>query len=96
MYHGMLELTDQLGMDYYFVSLKKEGETLLIQSLNHYCKAINKAVQLAEIEGVIIEESAGLGYVCFDFNNEHFHFVEYGNQILPFFEKILFPAPPHP
>ncbi|MFK4566352.1 hypothetical protein [Enterococcus sp. UD-01] len=96
MNHGMLELTDQLGMDYYFVSLKKEGNTLFIQSLNSYCKAIHKEVQLAEIEGLIIEESAGLGYVCFDYNKEHFHFVEYGNQILPFFKAILFPATLHP
>ncbi|MFD1901538.1 hypothetical protein [Enterococcus termitis] len=95
MTNAMLELTDSLVMDYYFVSLEvKEGQ-LFLYSLNNYCKPISKTIELTQIDGLHIEDSGGLGYICFDFDNDHYHFVDYGNHILSFFKTILFPITLH-
>lgn len=95
MINAMLELTDQLGMDYYFVSLEFREGNLFVRSLNNYCKPISKTVELKEIKGLSIEESDGLGYICFDFDDEHYHFVDYGNRVLAFFKTLLFSTSLH-
>ncbi|MGX7263488.1 hypothetical protein [Enterococcus crotali] len=91
MMNGMLELTDHLGLDYYFVSLSTEHEALMIRSLNNYCKPIDKAVKLAEIEGLTLGEEGELDFICFDYEGEHYHFIDYGNHLMPFLSRILRP-----
>lgn len=90
--NGMLELTDRLGLDYYFVSLAAENGVLVIRSLNNYCKPIDKAVELAEIEGLTFGKQHELDFVCFDYENDHYHFIDYGNHLLPFLNNILQPV----
>lgn len=91
MINAMLEFTDCLGLDYYFVSLSKVEGTLVIRSLNNYCKPIDKAVKLAEIEGLTFGAEGELDFVYFDFEGEHYHFIDYGNHIMPFLSHILRP-----
>lgn len=91
MMNGMLELTDRLGLDYYFVSLTTEKGSLVIRSLNNYCKPIDKAVKLAEIEGLTFGAEGELDFICFDYEKEHYHFIDYGNHLLPFLSSILRP-----
>ncbi|MGX7245576.1 hypothetical protein ACWOC1_12110 [Enterococcus quebecensis] len=95
MLNGMLELTDRLGLDYYFVSISLENTTLIVRSLNDYCKPLDKAVNLAEIKGVISEKEGQFNFICFDYENEHYHFVDYGNYLFPFLKNILFPLRSH-
>lgn len=90
--NGMLELTDRLGLDYYFVSLSTENGVFVIRSLNNYCKPIDKAVELAEIEGLTFGKQNELDFVCFDYEEEHYHFLDYGNHLMPFLNNILQPA----
>lgn len=92
MMNGMLELTDYLGLDYYFVSLSAENEILVIHSLNNYCKPIDKAVELAKIEGLTFGEEGMLDFICFDYEGEHYHFIDYGNHLMPFLSRILRPV----
>ncbi|EOH97120.1 hypothetical protein UAW_01602 [Enterococcus haemoperoxidus ATCC BAA-382] len=89
MMNGMLELTDFLGLDYYFVSLSTEKGVLVIRSLNNYCKPIDKAVELAKIDGLTFGEEGELDFICFDYEGEHFHFIDYGNHLMPFLSRIL-------
>ncbi|ALS02134.1 hypothetical protein ATZ33_12300 [Enterococcus silesiacus] len=91
MINGMLELTDYLGLDYYFVSLSTENGLLVIRSLNNYCKPIDKAVKLAAIEGLTFGEEGELDFVCFDYADEHYHFIDYGNHLIPFLSTIFRP-----
>ncbi|WP_086443671.1 hypothetical protein [Candidatus Enterococcus lemimoniae] len=91
MMNGMLELTDRLGLDYYFVSLTTEKGSLVIRSLNNYCKPIDKAVELAEIEGLTFGAEGELDFICFDYEKEHYRFIDYGNHLLPFLSSILRP-----
>ncbi|WP_375178477.1 hypothetical protein [Enterococcus rotai] len=91
MMNGMLELTDRLGLDYYFVSLVTNNETLIIRSLNNYCKPIDKTVELAEIEGLTFGTEGELDFICFDYEKEQYHFIDYGNHLLPFLSSILRP-----
>jgi len=90
--NGMLELTDRLGLDYYFVSLVTNNETLIIRSLNNYCKPIDKIVELAEIEGLTFGTEGELDFICFDYEKEHYHFIDYGNHLVPFLSDILSPV----
>lgn len=90
--NGMLELTDRLGLDYYFVSLVTNNETLIIRSLNNYCKPIDKIVELAEIEGLTFGAEGELDFICFDYEKEHYHFIDYGNHLVPFLSDILSPV----
>jgi len=92
MMNGMLELTDRLGLDYYFVSLVTNNETLIIRSLNNYCKPIDKIVELAEIEGLTFGTEGELDFICFDYEKEHYHFIDYGNHLVPFLSDILSPV----
>ncbi|MEI5994269.1 hypothetical protein [Candidatus Enterococcus mansonii] len=89
--NSMLELTDGLGLDYYFVCLSADKETLIIHSLNNYCKPIDKTVELAHITELTIQSKDELNYVCFDYENEHYHFIDYGNHVLSFLKAILQP-----
>lgn len=91
MVNGMLELTDCLGLDYYFVSLTATEDTLTIRSLNNYCKPIDKAVELAEIEGLTFGTEGELDFVCFHYEKEQYHFIDYGNHLMPFLNTILRP-----
>lgn len=91
MMNSMLELTDHLGLDYYFVSLTSWDDVLVIRSLNNYCKPIDKAVKLAEIEGLTFGKEGELDFVCFDYKKEHYHFLDYGNHLMPFLKYILRP-----
>ncbi|MGM0218796.1 hypothetical protein [Enterococcus sp. AZ126] len=91
MINGMLELTDDLGLDYYFVSLATEHGILVIRSLNNYCKPINKTVKLAEIKRLTFGEEDTLDFICFDYKEEHYHFLDYGNHLMPFLSHILRP-----
>ncbi|EOH96152.1 hypothetical protein UAY_03062 [Enterococcus moraviensis ATCC BAA-383] len=91
MMNGMLELTDCLGLDYYFVSLSTESGVLIIRSLNNYCKPIDKAVELAEITGLTFGEEGELEFICFDYEEDHYHFIDYGNHLMPFLSNVLRP-----
>ncbi|WP_086315224.1 hypothetical protein A5821_002665 [Enterococcus sp. 7F3_DIV0205] len=91
MRNGMLELTDRVGLDYYFVSLSTEKDSLVIRSLNNYCKPIDKAVKLAEIEELTFGAEGELDFICFDYEEEHYHFIDYGNHLMPFLSDILRP-----
>lgn len=81
MIHGLLELTDHLGMDYYFVSVLIKKETMEITNYNAYCKLIKKKLHLAEIEQLVFFELKGISHVSFDYNHEHYCFTDYDNQI---------------
>lgn len=87
--NSMLELTDYLGLDYYFVSLSAEHGMLVIRSLNNYCKPIDKTVIMAKIEDLTFGTKDQLAFVCFDYEGEHYHFINYGNHLMPFLRQIL-------
>ncbi|EOL50522.1 hypothetical protein [Enterococcus caccae] len=89
--NSMLELTDRLGLDYYFVSLTTGDDLLIIRSLNNYCKPIDKAVKLADIKGLTFGAEGELDFICFDYENDHYHFIDYGNHLVPFLSSVLRP-----
>lgn len=89
MINGLLELTDSLGMDYYFVTVTTEKNTLIIRPFNNYCKVLNKTVQLADIKGLICCRSQGVLQVSFDYQREHYAFADYGNKLIQYLKQEL-------
>jgi len=85
----MIEVTDELGLDFYFVELFVVDSMLLIKPLNGIIKTLNIEIPLKRI--VLLEQS-GIEYggrFTFKFENKIFTIVDYGNGILKFLEEQL-------
>ncbi|MBO0466130.1 hypothetical protein JZO73_01135 [Enterococcus plantarum] len=46
---------------------------------------------MAEIEGLTFGEEGELDFICFDYEEEHYHFIDYGNHLIPFLSNIFRP-----
>ncbi|WP_430597936.1 hypothetical protein [Enterococcus sp. AZ177] len=46
---------------------------------------------MAEIEGLTFGEEGELDFICFDYEEEYYHFIDYGNHLMLFLSNILRP-----
>ncbi|MTD38610.1 hypothetical protein GIX45_08210 [Erwinia sp. CPCC 100877] len=86
---SMIEVTDQLGLDFYFVELFVVDSMLLIKPLKGMIKTLDVEIPLRKM---IVLEHSGIKYggrFTFKFENKVFTIVDYGNGILRFLEKHL-------
>ncbi|MHC5227939.1 hypothetical protein ACYSNW_06615 [Enterococcus sp. LJL99] len=90
---GVMELLDKTDLHYYFVSLSMvDNNLLLLKTLPHDCKPFEKKVKLTEVQNAEIKKVKQALAVQFDYENNHYTFIDYGNHVVPFFEKMLLPV----
>lgn len=87
---GVVELLDTTGLHYYFVSLSlSENNQLLLKTLPDDCKTFEKKVKLTEVHKKTIKKIRQSLAVQFNYENNHYTFIDYGNHVVPFFEKLF-------
>lgn len=90
---SMVELLNTTGLHYYLVSLSiLNNNQLLLKTLPNDCKSFEKKVNLTEVHAVDIKETGKLLAVQFEYENNYYTFIDYGNHVVPFFKKIILPA----
>lgn len=85
---GVMELVDTTGLHYYFVALTMlENNQLLLKTLPNDCNPFEKKVKLTKVTQAEIKETKQSLAVQFDYENNHYTFIDYGNHVISFFEK---------
>lgn len=85
----MIEVTYELGLDFYFVELFVVESVLLIKPLKGIIKALKKEIPL---EKLTLLEHSGIDYgsrFTFKFESKTYTIIDYGNGILEYLEKQL-------
>lgn len=89
MIQGILELTNSLKMTYYFVSVHKHANILIVHSLTNSCKPLNKQILLADIDTLTYQYSPSESFIRFNYQGEQYRFVDYGHPLFLFLKEAL-------
>lgn len=88
MIQAIVEYSDTLGIDFYFVTVSINKGIMELDSLNSYCKAFNKTIDLTQLSHLAVQKDdcPSLSFSC---DNEEYRFVDYGNGIVHYIETRL-------
>lgn len=89
MVQGVLELTNSLGINHYFVSVSKQENQLILHSLADNCKPLNKQIQLTEVDALTYQYAVSEAFISFNYQGEYYRFVDYGHPLFTFLKNIL-------
>ena len=88
--NAFLEISDMLGLDYYYASVSYSGNAMLLSNPDiFYGKFIEKRIILSEIEKIQIFFENGIEKLDFRYDDERYTFVNYGNGIIPYLKDGL-------
>ena len=85
-----VEITDQLGVDYYYATIQFSGEYLFLQSPQGFLrKPVRKKIRLSEVEDLVMDVFWGAKRITFSFNKEEYTFFESGTGVVNYLETNL-------
>lgn len=85
----IVEMTDELGLDYYFVNVKGNSEYIQLSSAKNHYKTLEENLLLDEICHYSLAEVSGLTELSFDCGKQHYRFIDYGTGIAKYLQKWL-------
>ena len=88
MIQTMIELDDRLGKDYFFAALSINNQQMKLQSLNNYCKHLEKTIDLTELDQLQFSQN-DVPSLHFMYDEEHYLFIDYGNGVVDYIKQHL-------
>lgn len=90
--NSVVEITDMLGVDYYYVLVEFEERALLLEKpKGMLAKNIDKRIDLSEIEDVCVRTERGIDMFSLFYDRTWYTFIDYGNNIVSRLkEKLMF------
>ncbi|MGK0550888.1 hypothetical protein ACSFB8_00710 [Enterococcus faecalis] len=85
----IVEMTDALGLDYYFVTLKATSNGLLLSSGKAYYRNLHEIIPYQKISHSKIIKKDQLIEISFECENKQYRFVDYGNGVADYLQKHL-------
>ncbi|MGM0125180.1 hypothetical protein IGI37_002578 [Enterococcus sp. AZ194] len=85
-----VEITDQLGVDYYYARLYFSGDYLTLQSPQGFLrKNVQKKIRLSEITNLVMDTFWGGRRITFSFDKEDYTFFESGTGVVDYLQTNL-------
>lgn len=87
--YGVIELISHIGLDFYFVTIKIEDSTLILEDRSNGLKPLDRKIPLKELENVQLTNYFNLEEVYFTFEHEVYKFTEYGTgSVVEFADQL--------
>lgn len=88
--NAVLEISDMLGLDYYYASITFVGNAMLLNESDiFYGKYIKKRIVLSNIENIHAFFENGIEKISFLYDADRYTFIDYGNEIMPYLKNGL-------
>lgn len=88
--NSVVEITDMLGVDYYYVSVSFERNALLLEKPRGlFAKNIKSRIKLSEIKDVSVMNQKGVDTLSFFYDRNWYTFIDYGNHIVSSLKRNL-------
>lgn len=81
----IVEMTDKLGMDYYYVRMYCEGERLMMETPDPRMKELNRCMFMRDLEKVHWQVNGNIRRLVFDYKDEGYSIVNVGAE----FERVI-------
>ncbi|WP_207940371.1 hypothetical protein DOK78_002144 [Enterococcus sp. DIV2402] len=91
--NAIVEMTDMLGLDYYYVVIRFKGNKMFLNKPDGICgKYVDKEIILSEIEDIRIIAQNNIEKITFSHCSINYTFVDYNNNVLSYLKKHLYPV----
>lgn len=87
--YGLVEVRNNQMLTFYFVTIEFDGDMILLKDRSDGKKPLNIQIPITETENFKTQTTYGTEEISFDFQNNNYKFVEYGNQTIRLFGKLL-------
>lgn len=75
----IIEMTDGIGMDYYYVTLYCEGNHLVIETPHRMAKVLRRQLPINELEQVHWEVNGQIKRLIFTYQAESYSIIDVGD-----------------
>ncbi|MGG5370887.1 hypothetical protein [Enterococcus sp. AZ196] len=88
----MVEITDMLGVDYYYVAITFEENALLLEKPKGlFAKNIKRRIELSKVEKTCTTNEKGIDKLSFFYERNWYTFIDFGNSLMPCLkERLIF------
>ncbi|MGC2938620.1 hypothetical protein ACPTIS_13710 [Enterococcus faecalis] len=80
----IVEISDRLGMDYYFVSVRSTAKSLLFHCRIKYYKIWHQEIPYHQITEWHLTQEEDIQEISFAWQETFYRFVDYGTGIVPY------------
>lgn len=88
--NSVVEITDMLGIDHYYVSVAIVGNTLLLEKpKGMVAKNIERRINLSEIDDVCVMQEKGVSKFAIFYDRNWYTFIDYGNHVVSYLKRAL-------
>lgn len=87
--YGLVEVSRGLELAFYFVTIELEEQVLYLKDRTDGKKPLNMVIPLTEMEDFKTHTVFSTEEISFNYQNVNYKFVEYGNQTITLFGKLL-------
>lgn len=87
--YGLVEVTNELYLAFYFVTIELEEEHLILKDRTNGKKPLNLTIPLTEITEFKTHTVFYTEEISFTYQGVNYKFVEYGNKTISLFGKLL-------
>ncbi|MBP1039477.1 hypothetical protein I6N95_00515 [Vagococcus sp. BWB3-3] len=81
----IVEMTDKLGMDYYYVRMYCEGERLMMETPDPRMKELNRCMSMRDLEKLHWQVNGNVRRLVFVYKEEGYSIVDVGAE----FERVI-------
>ncbi|WP_314062890.1 hypothetical protein [uncultured Vagococcus sp.] len=74
----IIEMTDNIGMDYYYVTMYCEGQILIIDTPDRRIKELRRQIPICALEEVHWQVNGSIRRLVFRYQNETYSIVDMG------------------
>lgn len=79
----IVEITDMLGIDYYYVSATFEGNKLVLKKPKGlFAKIVEYSIKLSEVRHICARDERGIERLTFFYDRNWYTFNDYGNNLV--------------
>lgn len=87
--YGLVEVRNNQMLTFYFVTIEFDGEVILLKDRSDGKKPLNMKIDMDGIRNFKKQSTYGTEEISFDYEKNNYKFVEYGNQTIRLFGKLL-------
>lgn len=87
--YGLVEVENGTELAFYFVTITINEKAVVLSDRTNGKKPLNLHIPLGEIEKFKTQTIFGTEEISFYFDNHQYKFIEYGNQTIKRFGKLL-------
>lgn len=87
--YGLVEIRNDQMLTFYFVTIEFDGDSILLKDRSDGKKPLNMKIDMDSIRNFKTQSTYGTEEISFDYEKNNYKFVEYGNQTIRLFGKLL-------